>query len=122
MIAKRLLIMVIAYVVCASACSSWDTGTAPIDGPEKACLATIETFARAAERCGQDYAIAYDLLIQKAANGDCKNVRTIRDENALRNTCLPYVETEPCNEVLAGTSDPTCSQQLERTASVRPKL
>jgi hypothetical protein len=106
----------------ASGCSSWDTGTSDGDGPEKACLATVEAFARAAERCGKDYATSYDALLMQDANGDCKNVRSIRDESALRMQCLPYVMTAPCADILGGTIDPTCSTQLQRPLSLRPNL
>lgn len=101
-----------------AACSSWDTGTPPADGPEKVCRTTIETFARAFERCGADYQSTYDSFLIHQADGDCKNVRSIRDEAALRATCLPSVMSAPCDDLLNGKTDATCAKQLVRTASV----
>ena len=51
----RVLVASAFALVLAPACSSWDTGTPPSDGAERACLDTIEAFARAAERCGSEY-------------------------------------------------------------------
>jgi hypothetical protein len=112
----------LAFALLEAGCSSWDTGSGSGDSAEQVCLITMETFARAAERCGVDYHTAYDFLVMREANGDCKNVRTIRDETSLLKTCLPYVRKESCKEVLSGTTDPSCSKQLQRTASLRPTL
>ena len=89
---------------------------APISGneAEQACLDTIEAFARAAERCGAEYKTTYDELLARNANGDCKNVRTIRDEAALRKTCLPFMQTQSCKDLHDGFVDPSCAAQLQR--------
>ncbi len=108
------LVSVAACVACAG-CSSWDTGSSSVDGAEQACVETIETFARAAERCGREYRSSYDALLRRDANGDCKNVRTIRDEPLLRNTCLPFVRTQPCDDLTEGRTDPSCARQLLRS-------
>jgi hypothetical protein len=97
-----------------TACSSWDTGSDSGKGPEQACLDTVEAFARAAERCGAEYKRTYDELLQRNANGDCKNVRTIRDESALRKTCLPFMQTQSCTDQKNGILDPSCAAQLQR--------
>jgi hypothetical protein len=104
----------VAGVLALSACSSWDTGSPPGNGPELACLDTIEAFARAAERCGDEYALTYDALLARNANGDCKNVRSIRDEAALRTTCLPFLKTQSCVDFRNGKLDPSCAAQLQR--------
>ena len=106
----------------AAACSSWDTGSSKDDAGEIACKDTIEAFSRAAERCGRDYKTSYDFFLVRDANGDCKNVRTVRDETALRGTCLPLVMAMDCADVLNGQTDPSCTKQLQRTASFRPAL
>ena len=106
----------------AVACSSWDTGSSKDDAGEIACKDTIEAFSRAAERCGQDYKTSYDFFLVRDANGDCKNVRTLRDETALRTTCLPLMTSLDCADVLSGQTDATCSKQLQRTASLQPAL
>jgi hypothetical protein len=95
-------------------CSSWDTGSASVDDTENACLATIETFARTAERCERDYKTSYDAFLRRDAAGDCKNIKGIRDEAALRDKCLPSVRTQSCPSFEANTFDPSCSKQLRR--------
>jgi hypothetical protein len=112
--ARALAVSALAFALVAAACSSWDTGTEPGNGAELACLDTIEAFARAAERCGDDYKATYDALLQRNANGDCKNVRTIRDEAALRKTCLPFTKTQSCDDRRNGVIDPSCAEQLQR--------
>jgi hypothetical protein len=104
------------------ACSSWDTGSGTGDDAEQACNATLEAYARAAERCGEDYKTAYDTLLQANAAGDCKNVRSIRDERALRETCIPFVLALSCEEQANGKTDPSCARQLQRTAGFTPSL
>lgn len=104
-----------ALALSLAACSSWDTGTDSGKGPEQACLDTMDAFAHAAERCGAEYARAYDDLLRRNANGDCKNVRTIRDEAALRGTCLPFMKTQSCTDQQNGVIDPACAAQLQRT-------
>jgi hypothetical protein len=119
MTARRVLAFIVA---CCSACSSWDTGSGTGDEAEQACKATLAAFARARERCGEDYATSYDALLKENAAGDCKNVRTIRDEPALRETCIPFVDSLTCAELAQGKTDPSCARQLQRTASFRPRV
>lgn len=104
----------IGCAVALAGCSSWDTGSDPGSGAELACLDTIDAFARAAERCGAEYKKSYDDLLMRNANGDCKNVRTIRDEAALRKTCLPFMKTQSCGDLHDGVVDPSCAVQLQR--------
>lgn len=110
-------------VLAASAalrCSSWDTGSPAGDEAEKACVDTIEAQARAAERCGRDYLASRDLFLRRDANGDCKNIRAIRDEASLRKTCLPFFASVTCDDLASGKSDPTCARQLQRTSATEP--
>lgn len=95
-------------------CSSWNTGSGSGDQAEQACLDTVETYARAAERCGSDYKTSYDKFLRADASGDCKNVSSIRDETALRTTCLPFVKAQLCEDLANGLTDPSCSAQLEK--------
>lgn len=99
------------------ACSSWDTGSGAGDDAAQACEATLGAYARAHERCGEDYRTAYDRLLKDNAAGDCKNVRTIRDEPALRTTCIPIIDALTCQALAQGKTDPTCARQLQRTAA-----
>lgn len=109
-------------VAGSAACSSWDTGSGTGNDSELACAETVEAYARAAERCGQDYKTAYDELLRENAAGDCKNVRTIRDEPSLRQRCIPFIQSLTCKELADGKADPSCSRQLQRTASFTPRL
>lgn len=113
---------VVLVSLLAPACSSWNTGSERDGSPERACLDTCEALARAAERCGLEYKRLYDQALKDVANGDCKNVSGIRDEAALRNVCIPALASEACTKVVAGEHDPSCSKQLQRTASITPTL
>ncbi len=104
--------VVAALAVPVAACGSYDTGSGDDTLAEHACLDLIEAFARSEERCGADYATAHDQLVQRDANGDCKNIRAIRDENALRKTCIPFVQAQACTDLANGKIDPSCSAQL----------
>jgi hypothetical protein len=105
-----------------AACSSQSTGEGNASTPEKACLDTCEAFARASERCGADYKSSYDAILKSIANGDCKNVVSVRDEAALRSTCIPAVQSIACADLTNGKLDPSCTKQLQRTASLEPFL
>jgi hypothetical protein len=115
---SRAPVLFLLLAACA-ACSSWDTGSGTGDEAEQACKATLSAYARAHERCGEDYQTAYDRLLKDNAAGDCKNVRTIRDEPALRETCIPFVNALTCEALAQGKTDPACARQLQRTASLR---
>ena len=103
-----------AVVVLLAACGSYDTGSGNDDAPAQACLDVIDAFSQTAARCGGDYATEHDLLVKRDANGDCKNVRSIRDETSLRATCMPFVTSQPCADFTAGKLDPSCAEQLQR--------
>jgi predicted small secreted protein len=108
-------VVVLAVALLLGACSSYNTGSGAGDDAERACLDTVEAFARAAERCGQDYKPSYAALLQQDASGDCTRVRAIRDETALRNTCLPFVKSQTCDDLANGITDPSCAAQLQRS-------
>jgi hypothetical protein len=116
------LVALVALAPVVAACSSWSTGSGSGDEAEQACNAIIDAYARAAERCGDDYKTRYDALVRESAGGDCKNVRAIRDERALRETCIPFVRSLTCAELDQGRTDPSCTAQLERTAGLVPAL
>jgi hypothetical protein len=118
----KIVALVLASGLLAAACSSTATGTGTGAGPQKACLDTCEAIARAAERCGGDYKTNYDAAVKSAANGDCKNVTSIRDEASLRSTCIPSLQTVLCADLAAGKLSSTCASQLLRPASVQPTL
>jgi hypothetical protein len=105
---------VLAVLALCGACGSYDTGAPDDAQAERACLDTVDAFARAAERCGGDYKTSYDSFLRRDANGDCKNVSSIRDENALRKTCIPFVQSEACDDLTNGVTDPSCAAQLQR--------
>lgn len=117
---KRSALAVVSLVagvslLASASCSSWDTGSASIDDVEHACVEMVQTFARADERCGGDYHTAYDARLRAFAKGDCKNVTSIRDEDALRTRCLPWVNSAECSVLIEGTVDegkvdPSCKQ------------
>ena len=110
----------LAFVAFVASCSSWDTGSDNGDGPRQACVDTVEALARTAERCGQDYMTSYDAFLKRDANGDCKNVSSIRDEATLRGRCIPFVQSVSCADIAAGKTELACAKQLQRTASFTP--
>jgi hypothetical protein len=111
---RAALLSVSTVALAVAACSSWDTGTPEGRVGERACLDTCEALARAAERCGDEYLRAYDRALADVADGDCKNVTSVRDEPQLRKVCLPALAVEPCSKVQANEHDPACSKQLQR--------
>ena len=111
---RRAAITLATALFACSACGSYNTGSGNDDAPEQACLDVIDAFSRTAERCGGDYATEHDALVKRDANGDCKNVRSIRDEAALRGTCIPFVMSQSCDDFTAGKLDPSCAEQLQR--------
>ncbi len=125
-------VRILALAALATACSSTSTGTgtgdggtsggSPPGGQEQACLETIAGFARAATRCEGTYEANYDSLLQSAAGGDCKKVVSIRDEAALRRTCLPSLQSLSCADLAAANVDPSCKRQLIRSAGFTPTL
>jgi hypothetical protein len=104
----------VALAVTCGACGSYDTGAPDDAQAERACLDAVDAFARAAERCGADYKTSFDTFLRRDANGDCKNVSTIRDETALRKTCIPFVRSQTCADLANGVTDPSCAAQLQR--------
>jgi hypothetical protein len=75
-----------------------------------ACNDTCVTDAGGPTPC--TYQQEHDGFIIAAANGDCKNITAIRDEAALRNTCLPSLQTISCADLKAPNLDPSCKMQL----------
>lgn len=112
---SRIVVVALVVTFACAACGSYDTGSGADNPSEHACLDVIDAFARTAQRCGGDYATEHDRLVQRDAKGDCKNVRSIRDENALRSTCIPFVKSQSCHDFAAGVLDPTCAEQLQRS-------
>ena len=112
---SRIVVVALVVTFACAACGSYDTGSGEDNPSEHACLDVIDAFARTAERCGGDYATERDRLIQRDAKGDCKNVRSIRDESALRITCIPFVKSQPCQDFTAGKLAPSCAEQLQRS-------
>jgi hypothetical protein len=107
-------VAVLLALAATGACSSWNTGTSPGTDAEDACRDAVEVRAHAAERCGADYQTSYDHYLATDAAGDCKNVHSIRDEDALRNECFSFLRAESCRDMTDGITDPSCAAQLER--------
>lgn len=108
---KFIMLLVAGVALSLAACA--DEDDAP-SAQETACLDSADAFAKAAARCGLDYAEERDGFIRAAANGDCANIVMVRDEKALRNTCIPSLSTISCDDLLAINLDPTCRSQLLR--------
>ncbi len=107
---------VLSAMLVLSACSEDDTSSRVDSAASQACLEMADVVANAAVRaCAQPYQANYDAFIQSAAAGDCRNVKLIRDEAALRNVCLPWFDTATCAQLSAVSTVPAeCKSQLLR--------
>ena len=99
-----------------SACSEDDTPSRVDSAASQACLEMADVVANAAVRaCAQPYQANYDAFIQSAAAGDCRNVKLIRDEAALRNVCWPWLDAATCAQLSNVSALPAeCNSQLLR--------
>ena len=102
----------LAFVTLAALFGCSHSNTASRTTQEQACLDTADAVAKAAQRCGGDYQANFDAFVKNAALGNCANVIQVRDEAALRQTCIPSFTTIQCPALTAGTLDPTCKSQL----------
>jgi hypothetical protein len=93
------------------ACSSSNPSTSN-PAAAQACKDIAAAVATASVRCGGEYQANYDEFVNQAANGDCANITSVRDEAALRATCIPSMQTISCSDLTAGALDPTCDNQL----------
>jgi len=72
-----------------------------------------DAVAKAAERCNLgSYQENHDAFISTAAQGDCNNIVSLRDEPSLYDKFMPSFSTMSCADLQTGTLDPTCSKQL----------
>lgn len=89
-----------------------DGGAATAAG--KACLDTVDAFAKAQQRCGGDYTAGRNAALRDLANGDCESV-TIRNERELRAQCLPSLASISCADLANQRFAPSCAEQIVRT-------
>jgi hypothetical protein len=108
-----------------------DGGSAPQDGgseaasasspgPVQDCLDMGAAVAQRAVQCNDScgdgapctYQMEYDLFVANAAGGSCNNIKTIRDETSLRDTCIPSLKTISCADLERANLDPSCQRQL----------
>jgi hypothetical protein len=84
-------------------------------GPAQACRDLADAVAKAGVRCNDGtYQEEYQNFLANAAGGDCNNIASVRDESALRSTCIPSFDVISCTDLGAGTFDPSCQNQLQR--------
>lgn len=98
--------------------TSSSSGGTTVDGGDggatiygQACLDTADAFAKAAMRCGGDYAAEHAAFIKDLAGGDC-NAVTIRNVAELRNRCFPSLATISCTDLMQQRFDPSCAEQI----------
>lgn len=98
-----LLVLTLLLPACSSGGSTSSggsgSGSPAAAAASQACRDTADAVAKAAQRCGQDYQTNYDAFIKGGANGNCANITAIRDEAALRATCLPSFATISCADL-----------------------
>jgi hypothetical protein len=108
-----LVLVLVLLLVLALGCSTSADDT--VVDPPQTCQVTLEELAAAFSRCGRDYQQSYDAQLQAIAGGDCANVASIRDEEALRELCFPSLKEIACAELEAARLDAACIQQLQRS-------
>lgn len=84
---------------------------------EAACNDVVDTFADALERCGQTGGLSRGeleaQLEDSATMGQgCHRVAELRDEELLRDVCLPQLAAIDCAALSAGTIPEACRAQL----------
>jgi hypothetical protein len=104
------LVLGLATAACSDDDSSSSSGAAGKTGPAKACEDMADAVAKAAVRCGQTYQANYDAFTNQV--GGCANIKSVRDESGLRNTCMPSLGTISCEDLRAAKLDETCKAQL----------
>lgn len=104
--AALILVMMLA-VGCGSSSDS-------MPSPPQACRDTAKAVAQYGQRCGQDYTANYNAFVNAAANGDCNNIVSIRDEHQLYNDCIPAFKTLACPTATSTPAlPPSCAAQLQ---------
>ena len=82
--------------------------------PPELCEQVADAASNAFARCGSDPVASRQALLDIAAAGNCNNIVSIRDEDALQNDCIPWFRTVSCATLAAGDVDSSCKAQLER--------
>jgi hypothetical protein len=84
----------------------------PASDTEQACDDFADEIAYNADRCGEDADQQRKAFIDAIANGDCKNITSVRDIDGLYDTCFPSLDQSSCADLLAGNIDSSCGNQL----------
>jgi hypothetical protein len=101
-------------VMLAGGCSSSSSGN---QSTVTDCVDTASAVANAMVRCKlSTYQEAKAQFVDGVAAGNCDNVESVRDEAALRATCIPSLETISCNDLSGNRLDPSCTNQFARTS------
>lgn len=57
----------------------------------------------------------YESFINRAANGDCSNIDSVRDREALTSECFTVVDNAPCDQLIEAIQQAeSCQNQLRR--------
>lgn len=78
---------------------------------EKACKDVAAAVGRAAERCSPGSGEPSRAAFENAVGG-CDAIDEVRDRDSLYATCIPSLEVVTCEDLQAGTLDPSCQMQL----------
>jgi hypothetical protein len=99
----------------ADAGSANDSGIVivPSTNPRDICVDTANIYAQAMQRCGYTFADSFQDFLDQNVNGDCANVHSVRDVNALYQQCLPWLKKATCNDVVSGNLPDSCLNQLQ---------
>jgi hypothetical protein len=102
--------------LCLTVCILPSCGNGDGNGGEEvqACRDLADAYGDMCVRCQVlTYQECYDAVIQ-VVNGDCDNVKQIRDINLFYNTCIPWIQSVDCAYVTSDTFelDSSCQSQL----------
>jgi hypothetical protein len=93
-----------------------DSGT-PIPhptAPRDVCVDLANTVALALQqKCKALFADEWQAFVNAAAGGDCRNIKSIRDIDALYSDCVPWIQRASCADLQNASAIPdSCKGQL----------
>lgn len=82
----------------------------------EACNELADWFAAKASDClGESFSDSRASFVDSCCDGSCENIISLRDADEFEGQCVPWLESQTCDEFTeTGEIDSSCQQQLER--------
>jgi hypothetical protein len=105
-------VLIAAVISCLAGCGLPDS---PVSA-SSLCRRMADTVGKRAESCDLgSYQNNYESFINRAANGDCSNIESVRDREALTDQCFTVVNNAPCDKLIQAIREAeACHNQLQR--------